>query len=449
MPPHLDLRAHAPTDLGKTLQTLPSLLDPHLGLIQGIDWYQPRHDDPQFFHCHATLADIGRITGRTCSRGTGGTALVKDVALGKAIGESVERYCGDLFDPETIISAPYSKVRHQAIDPRRFVLFHSEQYRAPAFPFRKLTDDVEIGWVWGFSLTQGKPMLVPATQVHLGYQPPTPDQVFELGPVSGYACGNTAEEAILGAINEVIERDAFMVFWYNVLPVPALDLGTIQSPVLKQVLDRYHSAPVRLFCANITSDIGIPVALAVMLSHERRWPAAVVATAADLDAENALVRALQELSANHLYIRSYFENPHQRIPRTPAEIINQEDHGLFYCRRERLPALDVVLRPRWTIPFADITCPVAGDVKTNVEFCVRRLADVGLEVIAVDITTSDVEDLGFKVFKVLIPGAQPIDFGMQWPHVGGRRLYEAPVRMKYCQGVPKLAEFNYFPHPFP
>ena len=42
-----------------------------------------------------------------------------------------------------------------------------------------------------------------------------------------------------------------------------------------------------------------------------------------------------------------------------------------------------------------------------------------------DLTTSDVEGLGFKVVKVLIPGMQPID----WPvaALGGPRLYEVPL----------------------
>ncbi len=328
MNPHpLSLRSHPRTDPQQTLQALPYLLDRNVGLIQAIEWYQVRHNDPQFIHCHATLADLSRITGRFCSRGTGGTALSEDVALAKAIGESVERYCGDLFNPDAIISAPYRKVKEQATDPHRFVLFHPDQYRAPDFPFRLISDDTEMSWVEGFSLTYAKPTLVPATQVHLAYQPPTDEQVFEMGPVSGYACGNTVEEALLRAICEVIERDAFMVFWYNYLPVPAFDLTTVQSTALKQTLDRYHSAPVRLFCANITTDIGIPVALAVMVSREPGWPAAVVATAADLDAENAVARALQELSANHLYLRSYFENPYQPVPRTPYEVVNQEDRA--------------------------------------------------------------------------------------------------------------------------
>jgi ribosomal protein S12 methylthiotransferase accessory factor len=184
-----------------------------------------------------------------------------------------------------------------------------------------------------------------------------------------------------------------------------------------------------------------------MVSREPGWPAAVVATAADLDPERAITRALQELSANHLYIRAVWENSNNVAPQAPHQVVSQEDHGLFYCSPERLSALDMFLRPRSMIRPQDLESHAVDDVKANIDFCVKRLAELDLEVIAVDLTTPDVADLGFKVFKVLVPGLQPIDFGVQWPHIGGRRLYEAPVRMGFDEKTPQ--DLNYFPHPFP
>ena len=445
----LTLESHPKTDVQQTLQILPRLLDRSVGLIQSLDWYKPRYNEPQFIHCHATMPDLSRLTGGIGSRSTGGTALTEDVALAKAIGESVERYCGELFDEDQIIYSSYRKIKDQAIDPRRFVLFHPDQYSDTGFAYNRITDDTIIGWVKGFSLTRERAAYVPASLVHLGYTPPSIDQYFEMGPVSGYACGNTAEEALLGAICEVVERDAFMVFWYNLLPVPGLDLSAVRSEALKQTVDRYHTTPVRLFCSNITTDIGIPAVVAVMVSQAAGWPAAVVATAADLDPERAITRALQELSANHLYVRGCFANPYHPVPRAPHEIINQEDHGLFYCSPERLPALHTILRPRSMQRPQDLPSQRSTDTKKNVETCIERLNAVGLEVIAVELTTSDIDELGLKVFKVLVPGTQPIDFGMQWRHIGGHRLYEAPVRMGYRETPPTPHELNYFPHPFP
>jgi ribosomal protein S12 methylthiotransferase accessory factor len=442
------LQSRGRTDIRQTLGVVDELVDPEFGVIQSIYFYPLRHDDPQFVHCHATMPDLSRVTGRYSNRGTGSTALTKDVALVKAVGESVERYCGDVRDQQDVIYAPYKKVRGDAVDPRRFVMFHPKQYQSPNFPFPEVTEESMLGWVQGYSVTHRRPVLVPALQAHVGYSP-VEGEWFEMSPVSGYACGNTYEEAILNAVCEVVERDAFMVFWYNYLPVPAFDLSAMRSEAARQTLDRYSGTPVKLHCANITSDIGIPAALAMMTSTAPGWPAAVVAAAADLDAERAITRALQELSANHLYIRSYWENPSHPLPQTPAQVAQMEDHGLFYCQPQNLGALDALLRPRENVRPEDVGGETSDDVLVNIERCVERLSALDLEVLAVDLTTPDVESLGLKVVKVLIPGAQPIDFGMHWRHFGGRRIYEAPQRMGYRDRDTLPSEINLFPHPFP
>jgi ribosomal protein S12 methylthiotransferase accessory factor len=67
----------------------------------------------------------------------------------------------------------------------------------------------------------------------------------------------------------------------------------------------------------------------------------------------------------------------------------------------------------------------------------------------VELTSPEMRELGFRVVKVLVPGLQPIDFGTQWPHLGGRRLYEAPARAGYLQSRTQPRDLNVFPHPFP
>ena len=447
--PSIKLRSMRRRNVDQTIHKLPYLLDSEFGIIQSMELIQGRHGDPRFVHCHATTADISRVTGRFCNRATGGTALTEDVAKAKAIGESIERYCSDIFNPGKFIFGTFSELKEEAIDPRRFVLFHPDQIKDPSFPFAKLTDQSRIAWVPGFSLTKSRPVLVPASLVHLVYGSEHPEEFFEMGPVSGYACGNSLEEAILGGICEVIERDSFMVFWYNWLPVPGIDLRSFASQEVRQTLDRFHGSPVRIFCSDITTDTGIPTVLAVMTSRQPGWPAAVVATAADLNPEKATAKALQELSANHLYVRSLYESSPGVRPGRPEEVRSQEDHGLFYWHPEQLSALDPVLRPQRMVRASDLINRSSDDLKKNIELCLEQLARLDLEVVVVDITTPDVEDLGFKVVKVLIPGTQPLDFGLDWQHLGGPRLFQAPVNMGYRNEREPVWALNTFPHPFP
>src|SRR5215831_1952006 len=131
--------------LQATLGTLTDLLDPETGIITGIEFYKARPDEPQFEHCHATITDLGRLTGGLTIPGTGGTALSRELSLAKAIGESVERYCGEFCNPDSITVSPFRDVRASAIDPARFVLFHPRQY-GPQFPFQPVSHAAPTSW---------------------------------------------------------------------------------------------------------------------------------------------------------------------------------------------------------------------------------------------------------------------------------------------------------------
>jgi ribosomal protein S12 methylthiotransferase accessory factor len=429
------------------LDALPDLLDPETGIITKIDFFQPHRNDPQLVHCHASITDTRRLAGGITIPGTGGTALTQQHALVKAIGESVERYCGEFYDPASIVFSSSRKLGESCIPARRFILFHAMQYDR-SFPFRTVSDDDVIGWVEAYSLTREQKVLVPARMVHFSYNPAGKEPLFEMSPVSGYACGSSVEEAVLSGICEVVERDAFMLFWYNWLPVPSLDLHAAESPVLRSVLQRFHPAPVRLYCSDITSDVGIPVCLALMVSDAPGWPAAICALAAHLDVEQAITKAMFELAANHLYVRAYFEQPAYRpIPRVAAEINEPQDHGLFYCLHENMPYLQVLTAPAVVLPPGRSGSLDCKNVTRNIQSCVTRLRALGLAVIVSDLTTPDIDGIGLKVVKVLIPGMQPIDFG-QWRHLGGRRLYEVPASLGY-RGASGPHELNFAPHPFP
>jgi ribosomal protein S12 methylthiotransferase accessory factor len=414
--------------------------------VSSISWYGGGPDDPHFVHCRGTV-EAPKHNSKQVS--AGGTALTEEVALAKAIGESLERYCANVYDPDAVNLTTYGKLGEKAIDPRRFVMFHPAQERKSWFPFATVTSESRLGWVEGFSLTRSQAAWVPAAMLHLTYRPLTSADRFEACPLSGYACGNTLEEAILRGLYEVVERDAFMIFWLHWLRVPGIDLTSLSDPETVETLGRFRDSPLWIFCSSITTDVGIPVALVGLTSCRPGWPATTVAMGADLSVEKAIGHALREMSANLLLVSSGLQYPRRPLPRSPGEVLEMEDHGLFYSSRCMLPALDPLLRPSQWVKAADVApTHQLTDVKEDIEHCVKLLEDSGLEAIAVDITAPEVEEHGFKVVKVLIPGTQAIDFGPQW-HLGGRRLYEAPVRMGYQEAARDPWHLNLFPHPFP
>jgi ribosomal protein S12 methylthiotransferase accessory factor len=73
-------------------------------------------------------------------------------------------------------------------------------------------------------------------------------------------------------------------------------------------------------------------------------------------------------------------------------------------------------------------------VVANLRTVVDDLAHAGFDAVAVDLTTEDVDAVGYKVVRVVVPGLQPLDNDHTCRHLGGARL---------------RATFNPDPHPFP
>ena len=441
----MTLKPQPATPLRVTLDIAPTLVDCRNGPIFSIAAAPAARSDPAFAHVHATTGSARRLPGRPARLLTGGSALHWDQAYAKAVGEAVERHCVLDWTPRVRVARANDLDRD--IDVDTFDLFHPEQRRAPGFAFEPLRADSLISWVPAYSLTRRQSSFLPATLAHLYHQPCTPADRFDLCPVSGYACGNTLEEALLRGLCEVAERDALMLTWAQRLAVPALDLASFDSAAVRDALSRFAHCPVRLYCADLRTDVGIPVVLVMMTSSEPGWPAAAIATAADPSTERALLKALSELSNGRALVQAHGL---RGLPRTPAQVHLPEDHGLFYADPHALGLLDLWLHPRRTQRAPTETQEsVKTCVLATLEDCVQGLARCGLEALAVEITSPQAAAAGLHVVKVVVPGMLPIDFGNSSKHLGGRRLYEAPARMGYSQFATTPGRLNTLPHPLP
>lgn len=77
---------------------------------------------------------------------------------------------------------------------------------------------------------------------------------------------------------------------------------------------------------------------------------------------------------------------------------------------------------------------------------IARLHSVGVEPYLVEITTPDIESLGFRVVRTLASELVPIYFGYGLEPLGTRRLFKVPEKLGY--GEQRTAnDLNPCPHP--
>jgi ribosomal protein S12 methylthiotransferase accessory factor len=362
----------------------------------------------------------------------------------------LERYCSSVFDPNDLICGSASELRqnNEICKPSDFSLYHLEQPGRPPMA----TEDPKIAWAWGWSLIRRCAVLVPACLVYMPYFPCFRHQGEEVaGPAvsTGLACATSLDEAVLKGIYELVERDAFMIVWSNRLPVPSVDIAS--HPRLRKLYeDRLQRDGLRYVVLRITTDIPIPSFLCLLID-EHRSPAMVCAGAAThLDPVQAAGKAMMEAVQTREWAKFLGGQRHNvHFVADFSDIREFEDHVALYAYNDMLHAVEFLLNgTNGTITDcwgSESTGSAGGDLEKTVSI----LAELNLETIALDLTTSDVYECGYRVARSMIPDLQPLDADHRHRFMGGRRLYEVPQRMGYRSGPTTMASLNPIPHPFP
>lgn len=396
---------------------LDSLVSPFVGVVRGVQDVLAGPDDARIASAWCESAFPHVLVGGGSGRD----------ARAAAVAEAVERYSASLVDPDRLVVATARELGRRAIDPTRFALFSERQYRSPGFPYARFDADTRVAWIEGVALPDGEPALVPAQFVHLAGHADEPPLCRTTS--SGLACHSSTAAATLRALLEVLERDAFMVTWKARLSWPLLE-GYADGCVRETAL--------RASVLDLSAFWQIPIVAAVV----RGGPVVGIGAAADASVEPAIAKALDEA----IRVRSWAKALRRSGPPLRAEDIEElDDHIRFYAdpaNAHRLEFLDgAVARRR-----IELVPPLAAPF---VEEICRRLARRNVTAYAVDVTSPDVRDAGLFVIRVVAPELCALDVEHGARLLGGRRLYEEPVRLGRRSRVLTEDDINPDPHPFP
>ncbi len=423
------------------------LVSPHTGIITRISKLMIHPDDPTLHLFAAEASHIVRDGCRQDIGAVGGAGYLHDLGLAAAIGEAVERYSWCSFGEGMTLFGSYRDLSEQglsAIHPERFCLFSAKQYTAEGFPFQRFTEDAQIHWIEGEDLLQRKKVFVPERLV-LGSPMKEGEIAIGYATTSGCAAALSLASALLKGILELIERDAFIGMWYHQLEVPQLDISS--HPLLEQVFDSFFaptSVEYRLF--DLTTDLGVPVVLCVGIDPSHDLGAVQVGAAASLDPLDAALAALKEAGQSRLYAKYLgpLEAPDF------SKIYTFEDHVRLWNSTPMIKHLNFLFRGQrrrlTELPSVSTLGETDQDRLRNV---LHIFAKNELDLIGVDITPSDLAELGLTVAKVLAPQLLQIDGDHRYRYLGNPRLYELPLKLGYTDLRKSEEELNPIPHPFP
>ncbi|MXW28990.1 MAG: TOMM precursor leader peptide-binding protein [Chloroflexi bacterium] len=376
---------------------------------------------------------------RSKSAGKGSTRHQAEVS---ALCEAVERHSGVRQGDEIRVRRRFADFADgdEAIHPNDVQLFsdyqldNAQRINADGHPYNfvppRLDPDAEIDWTPLWSLTQERQRYLPTSMLY-GMSAEHRGAADLVADSNGCAAGNTLEEAILQGFYELVERDAFAIWWYNELRVPAVDLASFGDAFLASAGDYYQRCERELWLLDVTADIAIPTFVA--LSRRTAGPTEdiIYGAGAHADPRTAALRAICELNQ----CLTFLPRPGGGAGRPMID----DPLALRWWKTARLAACpwlspdpDAPLRTAAQYPHIEST-----DSRDDVERCRAIVEAEGMELLVLDQTRPDI---GMPVARVVIPGMRHF-----WARFAPGRLYDVPVRLGRRRHPADEAELNTAP----
>ena len=427
------------------------LVGPHFGILEQIQRVTPEPDDAALEVYAGRLANTEAFAELQAPLIASGAALDSAQAKAACLGEAVERYSAALPPPGAIVHCRADELSRTVVTPDRFSLFTARQYRQSQqqFPFVHWYASQPIGWTQARCLTpacSGSAAWLPATFVWLPYAPAPEEPLIAPCLSTGLACGPDGNSAMFSGLCEVIERDALALAWLGKYAPPRIEVDFDDSGApLSSIVDCIERRGLQWSLFDLTTDLGVPVAGALVEGHSAVGWIVAAGSACHPDPTRAMLKALVEAAHCRMYVKSLLRTlPNWNAGRRFCNVTCFADHARLYSVYPQLwRPLDRWRRSRRTRRW------VAMDVSTDgagLNDLVQQLAASGYETYALDLTLPDIAPLELSVARVIVPGLQPLHGNHAWPHLGGQRLAQWP-RVFGSQSRRPL-RWNRFPHPW-
>jgi len=440
-----------PRSQRRLLDALDYLVDERVGIVQFVLQTPRTPGSPDFFHCLAQACDTRAFCAQANFGKAGGASADVDVAMAKAIGEAIERYCAAIFDAPELSLCAYGDAPFRAVHPSEFALLSAEQYDDPEVFLVPFDERTVVRWAPARDPLTEDEWYVPAAMVYVPYvydHAKGDSQIAQ--PIStGLACHCSRAEAATAAICEVIERDAFTITWQAMLAHPHIVPESIGDRN-RDLMARFERSGYEVILLNMTLDTGVPTVLAVSRSRLPDSPPLVPAGAASLTPEEAVRKSLEELEHTRAYSQEILLHTPRLTDDHPrfAHVIDQTDHLNFWCDRTNAPLADFLFRSPARVVLSEMTNLSTGVAEQDLHVLLQRVNGVGHRVLLCDVTTPDVADVGLAVVRAIVPGFHPLVVGHRIRSLGGTRLWTIPQRLGH-EGITRERGDNPVPHPYP
>jgi len=423
------------------------LVNSRFGIIQKVQRLAPLAGEPtKLVGYTAKVADLRAFTGWHVDAIASGLSFSPSKSFGAAVGEGLERYCGNI-PVKGGLSASMKALRRQGLKyvaPDDVITFTSQQLEDTRFGFLPPGPDEDMRWCWGRNNSfRNRDVLLPLGLVYLNTAMRLRRKGRPFHPVllPGIAAGRSWKSAVQAALLEVIERDAVALWWIGGQPATRIEVLR-DDRIRRQLGPGLDNLSIKLEWLLLDTDVDIPVVCCALkdardsifaMGFAARFAirdAILKATAeafqlrrlslALLDRQSAFWRAVDSGRLNRLKLLPYNASREYATNKfgSMTQLIHNTQYYLDPSTHPIAQAITSGLTRRGSLTVKDVMPPL------NLSALLLRCAQLGHDVYTVDVTTEDVASCGYHVARVIVPGACP-NTATAYPPLGNARLLRA------------------------
>lgn len=426
----------------EVVSKLERYVSPLTGVISGLEDKSLSEGLPVFAARQMSPVHISPQANRSIGKPSGAMGKGMSPAQAKAscLAEAIERYLCGYTGREPRRLARWRELGDAAPHPYTYLNYSEQQFNDrevwnqtnTGFNWvgERFDEEQQIDWTPAWSLTHHALRWLPTRFCYFNYGGESKNE-FCRSDSNGCASGSTLEEAVLQGFFELIERDACALWWYNRLRVPQFNIETLDDPFQRKLQAYSHTIKRGLHVLDLTTDLGIPVAMAISYRLEDGG-GIYFGLGSHLDVKIAISRALSEL--NQLLA---FENETRPISQETIEQAQGDDVTMLSWLKYQTLETASYCAAEGVSDIASYHAPVMHDLRQAIEHCTRIVSEHGFDMIVLDLTREEIE---FSAARVVIPGLRHF-----WARFRQGRLYSVPVDLGYLEQPKAENELNPIP----
>lgn len=440
------------------------------GLLES--FYQTKHpfgDEPKGEMTLATLKKIKRFG----FSGKGADMFDRASTLWPAVGEAVERYAMQFYYPT---NGEYKDASWKTLSEPKVDIFNiagfDDKLRTKPHPMFDLAYDEnsKFRWITATELPSRRQVFAPLQwfsfshiQNHVQRKPNSDVQqphepLLSVPITTGVAAGQNLTDATYRGLLEVIERDAFIIYWLNQIPAHQIDIlsfGEERFKRLHEVAKRYH---LEIHLLYLQTDTPAHTVCCMVVDRSGVGPALILGSKTGLFLSDTVYGALSDTLAHRGQYRLLMNSPASKKWASEfdgnLQSIGHKERMYYWFAKDKLVHLEKFISGQ-IVHSTDLPTynQYTGKKDLDLETLLSWFKEKNYQVFYKELLDDNLKKLteGLSVAMVRVPKMQPLYLEESLLSIQGDRLRDVPkfLNAKYQNQDGQRKFFTNVPHPFP